>query len=95
MRNMTHPPISAYPHSASQGGDGMGDVRVFWLAAAIAILAVVAVVAFKLNGPELRASLFGNVAAFTQPVAAPSAGSLMPGRDLALQTGAVTGTTAR
>lgn len=36
---------------------GQGDVRAFWGAAAMALLAVLAVVAFKMNGAEIRAAL--------------------------------------
>lgn len=48
-----------------QGADSTGDLRVFGVAATIAVLMVAAVVAFKMAGPEFKASVLSHL-----PVAA-------------------------
>ncbi len=83
------PDISISVDSVGQRGaaDGMGDVRVFWIAAAIAVAAVVMVVAFKLDGRDLRATLFTNFPGWAQQMVAPTvpAGSAS-GQDVALKS---------
>lgn len=49
---------------------GNGDLRVFWIAALVAILAVSAVVFFKMNQPEWRPATVAQTS-----IAAPQAGS--------------------
>lgn len=68
------PDISISVDSVGQRGvaDGMGDVRVFWIAAAIAVAAVVMVVAFKLEGRDLRTTLFTNFPGWAQQMVAPA-----------------------
>jgi len=77
MRHLSDTMVPA--DSASQrssAADGMGDVRVFWIAAAIAVVAVVTVVAFKLEGSELRGALFSSFPVLEQQtVASPASGS--------------------
>jgi len=78
--------ISGHRTGLAHAEDGMGDVRVFWLAAAIAVLAVVAVVAVKLNGRDVRSALFGNVWTWSQPVrSAPAVAVVTSGRDAAFK----------
>ncbi len=67
MRHSVEQVIPGHPAGPARAEEGLGDVRVFWLAAAIAILAVVAVVAFKMNGRDVRAALFGNMSTWSQP----------------------------
>ena len=91
---------SGYSTGAS-GADceGMGDVRVFWIAAAVAVLAVVAVVAFKLNGQDVRTTLFGNAPAWilqmVQPAGLAGIDTATSGGDMAVLAQPVGAQTAR
>ncbi len=86
MRHSLEQVISGHTAGPAHGEEGMGDVRVFWLAAAIAVLAVVAVVAFKMNGRDMQAALFGNVATWSQPARSqPSAVTSSAGSERSFQ----------
>lgn len=62
-----------------QGADGAGDSRVFGLAATIAVLVVAAVVAFKMAGPEIKASLLSRLPVVaTESMSATSASPSAP-----------------
>lgn len=74
MRHLSDTMVSADStgtHGAA--ADGMGDVRLFWIAAAIAVAAVVAVVAFKMEGRELRSSLLSSFPVLAQQSVASAA----------------------
>lgn len=57
-------------YGSLQGADSQSDPRTFSLAATIAVLVVSAVVAFKMAGPETRASLLSQLAVAAQSVSA-------------------------
>lgn len=71
-----------------QGADGAGDSRVFGLAATVAVLVVAAVVAFKMAGPEIKASLLSRLPVVaTESMSATSASpprAHAPGQGMAL-----------
>ncbi|EJE50158.1 hypothetical protein PMI14_05242 [Acidovorax sp. CF316] len=64
-----------------QGADGAGDSRVFGVAATIAVLLVAAVVAFKMAGPEIKASVLSHLPVASQPLSAQSASAPSPRAD--------------
>ena len=56
---------------------GLGDLRVFWLASVVAMLAVIAVVALKMNGADIRAALLRSASFLTESVAEPAKGTVV------------------
>lgn len=60
-------------HGALQGADSQGDPRVFGMAAAIAVLVVSSVVAFKMAGPDARTAMLSYLPVAAQPMSTQSA----------------------
>lgn len=87
MTNTSTLSTAGYPGADSTDPElGNGDLRVFWLAALIAILAVSAVVFFKMNQPEWRPA---TVAQTSMPAQASTAGPGTRAANVAGSTGAV------
>lgn len=64
-----------------QGDDGVGDLRVFGLAATVAVLVVTAVVAFKMAGPEIKTTLMSYLPVVAQQTLAAHASVSAPRAD--------------
>jgi len=57
-------------HSSSTDPElGLGDLRVFWLASVVAMLVVIAVVALKMNGADIRVALLRSASFLAESVA--------------------------
>ena len=57
-------------HSSSTDPElGLGDLRVFWLASVVAMLVVIAVVALKMNGADIRIALLRSASFLAESVA--------------------------
>lgn len=72
---------SSGSYSAADSTDpelGNGDLRVFWIAALIAILAVSAVVFFKMNQSDWRPDTVAQTTVSTQSATNASGGTAVP-----------------